>query len=212
MNFKDLITLLKVAKRVEFVKPIKPQKDEDHFCETCVLDKAHKIHSKTPSAHRAKMPNERLHSDLFDDGGTLSDVEEYRYEVIVMNDHTRMKFSLILKSKNEITIKIRALFNKMKTHTDRKIKFFRTDDGREFAPLKETLNDKDIEWKKSASFVQDQDDVSERAIRTVIEKARTLLIAANLPKRLWPKALITACYLSNRSPIKALDGKTPYEA
>jgi hypothetical protein len=91
------------------------------------------------------MPDERLHSDFFDDGETLSDVEEYRYEVIVMNDHTRMKFSLILRSKDEITIKIRALFNKMKMHTDRKIRFFRIDDDREFASLKEILNDKSIE-------------------------------------------------------------------
>jgi hypothetical protein len=124
---------------------IKSQKNEDHFCETCVLDKAHKIHSKTSFAHRAKMSSERLHSDLFDDDETLSDVEEYRYEVIIMNDHTRMKFFLILKSKDEITIKIRALFNKMKTHTDRKIKFFRIDDDREFASSKEILNDKSIQ-------------------------------------------------------------------
>ncbi len=213
MNFKNLITLSKVTKEVEFVKSIKSQKDEkDHFWKTCVLDKAHKIHSKTSVAHRAKMPDERLHSDFFDDGETLSDVEEYRYEVIVMNDHTRMKFSLILRSKDEITIKIRALFNKMKMHTDRKIRFFRIDDDREFASLKEILNDKSIEWEKSASFAQDQDDVSERIIRTVIEKARILLIVANLSKRLWSKALITVCYLSNRFLIKTLDGKTSYEA
>jgi hypothetical protein len=145
MNFKDLITLSKVTKRVEFVKSIKPQKNEDHFCETCVLDKAHKIHSKISAAHKAKLSDERLYSDLFDDENTLSGVEGYRYKVIVMNDHTRIKFPLILKSKDEITFKIRALFNKMKTHTDRKIRFFRIDDDREFASLKEILNDKDIE-------------------------------------------------------------------
>jgi phosphopantetheine adenylyltransferase len=39
-----------------------------------------------------------------------------------------------------------------------------------------------------------------------------LLIAANLSKRLWPKALITVCYLSNRSLIKTLDEKISYEA
>jgi hypothetical protein len=61
--------------------------------------------------------------------------------------------------------------------------------------LKEILNDKNIEWEKSVSFAQDQDDVSERIIRTVIEKARILLIAANLSKRLWPKTLSTTCYL-----------------
>jgi hypothetical protein len=100
----------------------------------------------------------------------------------------------------------------MKTHTDRKIRFFRIDDDREFASLKEILNDKSIEWEKSASFAQDQDDVSERTIRTVIEKARILLIAANLLKRLWSKTLITICYLSNRSFIKTLDEKISYEA
>jgi hypothetical protein len=50
--------------------------------------------------------------------------------------------------------------------------------------LEEILNHKNIEWKKSAFFAQDQDDVSERAIRTIIEKARTFLVATNLPKRL----------------------------
>jgi hypothetical protein len=132
-----------MTKRIEFVKS---QKDEkDHFCETCVLDKAHKIHSKISVIHRSKIADERLHSNLFDDDETLSDVEDFRYEVIMMNDHTRMKFSLILRSKDEITIKIRALFNKMKTHTDRKIRFFRIDDDREFASLKEILNNKSIE-------------------------------------------------------------------
>jgi hypothetical protein len=142
MNFKDLITLSKVIERIEFVK----QKDEkDHFCETRVLDKAHKIHSKISAAHRAKLSDERLHSDLFQGENTLFDVEKFRYDVIVIYDHTRMKFFIILRSKNEITIKIQALFNKMKTHTDRKISFFRIDDDREFASLKEILNDKSIE-------------------------------------------------------------------
>ncbi len=211
MNFKDLITLSKVTKKIEFVKSQKDEKD-DHFCETCVLDKAHKIHSKISTAHRTKLSDERLHSDLFEDEDILSDVRDFRYEVIMMNDHTRLKFLLILRSKDKITIKIQALFNKMKTHTDRKIRFFRIDDDRKFVSLEETLNDKDIEWKKSASFAQDQDNVSERIIRTIIEKARILLIAANLSQRLWPKALITVCYLSNRSLIKTLDEKTSYEA
>ncbi len=146
MNFKDLIILSKMIKKIEFVKSQKNEKD-DHFCETCVLNKAHKIHSKISSAHRAKIVDERLHSDLSDDEKTLSNVEEYRYETIMMNDHTRMKFFIILRSKDEIIFKIQALFNKMKTHINRKIKFFRIDDDREFASLKEILNDKDIEWE-----------------------------------------------------------------
>jgi hypothetical protein len=136
-----------MIKRVEFAKSIKSQKDEkeNHFCETCVLDKVHKIHSKISAAHKTKLFDERLHSDLFDDDKTLSNVEKYRYETIMMNNHTRMKFLIILRLKNEIIFKIQALFNKMKTHTDRKIKFFRINDDREFASLKKILNDKNIE-------------------------------------------------------------------
>ncbi len=63
----------------------------------------------------------------------------------MIDDHTRMKFLIILKSKDEIVNKIRVLFNKMKTHNDRKIRFLRTDDDREFLSLKEILNDKNIE-------------------------------------------------------------------
>jgi hypothetical protein len=132
-----------MTKKIEFVKQKDDQKD--HFCETCVLDKAHKIHSKISVAHRAKLSDKRLHSDLFDDENTLSNVESFRYEVIVMNDHTRMKFLIILRSKDEITIKIQTLFNKMKTHTSRKIRFFRIDDDREFVSLKKILNDESIE-------------------------------------------------------------------
>ncbi len=100
------------------------QEKDDHFCEACVLDKAHKIHSKTPAAHRTKMADERFHSDLFEGEETLSDMKSFRYEVIVIDDHTRMKFLIILKSKDEIVKKIRTLFNKVKTHIERKIRFF----------------------------------------------------------------------------------------
>jgi hypothetical protein len=138
------LTLSKVVNEVKFTKPEKNDNDQtnsqkndqndqnDHFCEVCVLGKVHKMHSKTSAAHRTKTTGERLHSDLFEGEETLSDVEGFRYEIIVIDDHTRMKFLIILKSKDEIVEKIRALFNKVETHTGRKIRFFRTDDGREF--------------------------------------------------------------------------------
>ena len=39
-----------------------------------------------------------------------------------------------------------------------------------------------------------------------------MLADAKLPKKFWAEALVTASYLRNRSPTKALAGKTPYEA
>src|SRR5205085_7829046 len=57
-----------------------------------------------------------------------------------------------------------------------------------------------------------QNGVSERKIRTVVERARTMLLEARLPERFWSEAIAAAVYILNRSPTKALTGKTPFEA
>ncbi|GJV12034.1 retrovirus-related pol polyprotein from transposon TNT 1-94 [Tanacetum coccineum] len=59
---------------------------------------------------------------------------------------------------------------------------------------------------------QDQDDgVTERRNRTLIEATRTMLNSANLPKQFWGEAVNTACYTQNRSIIVKKHGKTAYD-
>lgn len=54
--------------------------------------------------------------------------------------------------------------------------------------------------------------VSERMVRTITEKARTMLSGAGLDKAFWGEAVLTATYLINLTPTKALkQDKTPYE-
>ncbi|KRZ63725.1 Retrovirus-related Pol polyprotein from transposon TNT 1-94, partial [Trichinella sp. T8] len=48
--------------------------------------------------------------------------------------------------------------------------------------------------------------------RTLVEKARTMLIDAILSPDLWAEAVGTANYLRNRCPTKALRKVTPEEA
>ena len=57
-----------------------------------------------------------------------------------------------------------------------------------------------------------QNGVSERMNRTLVEAVRSMLADSRLPHKFWAEALSTATYLVNRSPTKALDGKTPFEA
>ena len=47
--------------------------------------------------------------------------------------------------------------------------------------------------------------------RTLLERARCLLLNAGLDRSFWAEALNTACYLINRSPATAIDCKTPIE-
>jgi hypothetical protein len=48
--------------------------------------------------------------------------------------------------------------------------------------------------------------------RTIVEKARSMLLEAGLSKEFWAEAVNTAVYLINRSPTKVVAGKTPEEA
>ncbi|KAK9709311.1 hypothetical protein QE152_g26707 [Popillia japonica] len=52
---------------------------------------------------------------------------------------------------------------------------------------------------------------AERANRTIIEKARSMLQEASLEPAYWAEAVNRAVYLKNRSPTKALSGMLPEE-
>lgn len=58
----------------------------------------------------------------------------------------------------------------------------------------------------------EQNGVAERANRTLIETARSMLVDSRLPHSFWAEAVSTAAYMRNRSPTKAMKELTPYEA
>ena len=51
--------------------------------------------------------------------------------------------------------------------------------------------------------------LAERINRTIMERVRSMLAHAKLPKSSWVEALSTATYVINRSPSVPLDGDTP---
>ena len=58
----------------------------------------------------------------------------------------------------------------------------------------------------------EQNGVAERQNRTLVESVRAMLTQVKLPKKFWVEALNTAVYLRNRSPTKAVNHATPFEA
>lgn len=58
----------------------------------------------------------------------------------------------------------------------------------------------------------EQNGVSERMNRTLVEKARTMIMDSGISKSFWGEAVLTATYLTNRSPCRSLkENKTPIE-
>nr|GEZ28694.1 putative ribonuclease H-like domain-containing protein [Tanacetum cinerariifolium] len=56
-----------------------------------------------------------------------------------------------------------------------------------------------------------QNGVTERKNRTLIEAARTMLANSLLPITFWAEAVNTACYVLNRALVTKTHNKTPYE-
>ena len=74
------------------------------------------------------------------------------------------------------------------------------------------LKKEGIEHQYTIPKTPEENGVSERMNRTLLETIRSMLADSRLPHRFWAEALSTAAYLINRSPTKTLDGKTPFQA
>jgi histone deacetylase 1/2 len=98
---------------------------------------------------------------------------------------------------------------KNKFHT--KIKSIYSDNGGEFVVLKQYFSVHGISHHTTASHTPQQNGVSKRRHRHLVETSLTLLHDASLPLSYWPHAFSTAAYLINRQPTPLLQNKTPLE-
>ncbi|KAD6119214.1 hypothetical protein E3N88_10485 [Mikania micrantha] len=101
----------------------------------------------------------------------------------------------------------------VKTQFQKKIKCFRCDNGGEFTSnaMKAFYNDKGITLETTCPHTPQQNGVVERKHRHLLEVARALRFEAGLPIKFWGECVLTAAYVINRLPSKALRYRTPYE-
>lgn len=67
-----------------------------------------------------------------------------------------------------------------------------------------------MEW--TVPRTPEQNGVSERMNRTLVERARSMLDDSKVEKRFWGQAIQMAAFLLNRSPTSAVDSNvTPFE-
>jgi hypothetical protein len=93
-----------------------------------------------------------------------------------------------------------------------KIKIFQCDGGGEFE-LKDFLSHLEtngIVRHVSCPGTPEQNGVAEQKHRHIVETGLTMLFHAQLPKRFWVDAFLTAVYLINRLPSSVLKMETPF--
>jgi hypothetical protein len=184
-----------------------------HTCEACIQAKmAHRPFPKE-AENRSQTPGERIISDVWGPARVES-LGKSKYYISFTDDAARLVTVSFLKEKGAATDAVKSHSSKIKLRKGKCPTYFRFDNGKEYVneKMKTWAASEGITIETTAPYSPSQNGIAERFNRTLMELARAMLIAKQLPVFLWAEAVAHAAYIRNRCPTKALDGKTPYEA
>jgi hypothetical protein len=134
-----------------------------------------------------------------------------RYILVFIDDFSHKSWTYFLKSKSETFAKFYNFKAKIEAQTGNKIQVLCSNCGGEYLSLEFTTYcaKYGIHRELTQGNTPQQNGVSERWNRTIMERARSLSSDCNLPVYLWPKAVTMATYLINCSPTRANSGIPP---
>ncbi|KAK4390398.1 Retrovirus-related Pol polyprotein from transposon TNT 1-94 [Sesamum angolense] len=182
-------------------------------CEACLQGKQHKKPFPSRTSWRAKAVLELIHTDVCGPMRTPSH-EQNRYFILFIDDYSRMTWVYFMREKSEVFKVFKKFKNLVEKQSGRSINVLRSDRGKEYnnSEFDKFCEEEGIEHQTTVSYNPQQNGVSERKNRTVMEMARSMLQEKHLPKAFWAEAVYTAVYLLNRCPTKAVQNMTPIEA
>ncbi|KAM1223589.1 hypothetical protein ACFX2G_043549 [Malus domestica] len=204
---------LKQLRENEMVHGLPHLENIDGVCEGCQFGKQHRDWFPKEKAWRASSPLELIHTDLCGPMQNES-IAGNKYFMLLIDDYTRMSWVYFLRQKSEALTCFKKFRAMVELQSGFKVKCLRSDRGGEFVSneFNQFLEAEGIQRQLSMAYTPQQNGVVERKNRTVVEMAKTMLHDKSMPYFLWAEAVHTAVYILNRSPTKALDNLTPFEA
>ncbi|KAL0312603.1 UNVERIFIED_CONTAM: Retrovirus-related Pol polyprotein from transposon TNT 1-94 [Sesamum radiatum] len=174
-------------------------------CEACLQGKQHKRPFPSGTSWRAKAVLELIHTDVCGPMRTPSH-EQNRYFILFIDDYSRMTWVYFMREKSEVFKIFKKFKNLVEKQSGQRIKVLRSDRGKEYnnSEFDKFCEEEGIDHQTTVSYNPQQNGVSERKNRTIMEMARSMLQEKHLPKAFWAEAVYTAVYLLNRCPTKAV--------
>ncbi|GJR39419.1 retrotransposon protein, putative, ty1-copia subclass [Tanacetum coccineum] len=178
--------------------------DEESFdkCESCISGKM----TKKPFNKNIERATDLLgliHTDVC---GPLRHVSRKgaSYFLTFTDDFSRYGYVYLLKHKHEVFETFKVFKAEVELQLGKKIKALRSDRGGEY------LSQELIVQNLTSPYTPQQNGVSERRNRTLLDMVRSMFNLTTLPLSFWDYALESAVRILNMVPTKKVD-KTPYE-
>ncbi|GJT20617.1 retrotransposon protein, putative, ty1-copia subclass [Tanacetum coccineum] len=134
------------------------------------------------------------------------------YFLTFTDDFSRYGYVYLLKHKHEVFETFKVFKAKYELQLGKKIKALRSDRGGEYLSqeFKDYLSENGIVQNLTSPYTPQQNGVSERRNRTLLDMVRSMFNLTTLPLSFWDYALESAVRILNMVPTKKVD-KTPYE-
>ncbi|GKA20568.1 retrovirus-related pol polyprotein from transposon TNT 1-94 [Tanacetum coccineum] len=141
---------------------------------------------------------------------TPTSINHEKYTLVIVDEYSRYTWVYFLMKKSQAPETIMSFIKRVENKNDIKVKQLRIDNGTEFrnSILVNFWDEKWISQNFSSPYTPEQNGVTERKNRTLIEAARTMLSGSVFSKQYWTEAVATACYTQNRSTIDTLTQNT----
>jgi transposase InsO family protein len=146
--------------------------------------------------NRREDPGELTHSDIWGPARVES-LKKSKYAILFTDDATRHCKPDFLKRRDEAFEKIKEYIAWVERQYGYTPKVLRVDNAKELTSgaVKTWLKARGITLQNPAPYAHSSNGVAERFNQTIIELARAMLIAKDLPAFLWESAVEYAVYI-----------------
>ncbi|KAJ9512725.1 hypothetical protein QJQ45_019054 [Haematococcus lacustris] len=184
-------------------------------CVGCVKGKQHKnvaFAGPPPNAAPVTAPLGLIHMDVC--GPMHAKARDGSlYVATFLDEHTKLSVCVPISSKSQVPDVVRTVIEQLETQSGFRCKAIRTDNGTEYvnSRMLEYCSSKGIVHQHSAPYSPQQNGAAERLNRTIFEKARSILHAADISLSFWAHAVKYANYIRCLLPVSG-QPLTPWEA
>ena len=169
--------------------------DQHRVCKGCALGKYAK--TNFPSSDiRFKGTMDLIHSDVCGPMSAVS-IGGASYYVTFIDDYSRKTWIYFMKTKDEVFSQFQEFKSLVENQMGRNIKVLRSDNGGEYTSsvFNNFCANLGIKRELTVPYNPQQNGVSERKNRSIVEETKAMLHDEDLPMFLWDEACNTAVYM-----------------